>query len=81
MEGINREPVVIQGFDVIDVLRLIEKKKNKFAAVSLQEVEELNLEPADYERVRKVFLDTLNEYTRSMMRALLGDIEIPPYKD
>ena len=75
----ERSAVTIQGLDVIDVLTLVDKKKNKFAAIALQEIEELRISEDDFKNIRKIFLDTLNEFTRSTLRALLGDIEIPPY--
>lgn len=77
----EREGVIIQGLDIVDVIRIIDKKKNKFLAISLQEIEEINLDEKDFEIVRKVFLDSLNDFTRSVMRALLGDIEVLPYND
>lgn len=75
----ERSTVTIQGLDVLDVLTLVDKKKNKFAAIALQEIEELGITENDFKNIRKIFLDTLNEFTRSTLRALLGDIEIPPY--
>ena len=74
----EQEGVVIQGLDLLDVMNLIDKKKNKFAAIALQEIEELGLEGNEFKFVRKIVLDTLGEFTRSTMRALLGDIELPP---
>lgn len=77
----DREGITIQGLDLVDVIRIIDKKKNKFLAISLQEIEEIGLDKKEFTLIRKIFLDALNEYTRSMMRALLGDIEIIPYTD
>lgn len=79
MDNKDRSVVIIEGFDVVDVMHLVAKKKNKFAAIALQEVEELGLNKEDYKRIRKIFLDSFGEFTRSTMRALLGDIEIPSY--
>lgn len=75
----EKATVVIEGFDILDVMNLVGKKKNKFAAIALQEIEELGLEAEEFSAVRKVFLDTFGEFTRSTMRALLGDIELPTY--
>jgi len=75
----NREGVVITGLDVIDIMRVADKKKNKFIALTLQAIEELGLEKEEFEIIRKLVLDGFGDYSRSLMRALLGDIEIPPY--
>ena len=79
MASEEREGVIIQGLDLVDVIRIIDKKKNKFLAISLQEIEEMNLPKEHFEAIRKIHLDTLNEFTRSVMRALLGDVEVIPY--
>jgi len=78
-KGKDRSIVVIDGLDIVDVMTLVGKKKNKFAAIALQEVEELGLDQDTFIAVRKIFLDSFGEFTRSTMRALLGDIEIPTY--
>jgi hypothetical protein len=75
----ERGVVVIEGFDILDVMNLVGKKKNKFVAIALQEVEELKLDEETFKLVRKIFLDHFSEFTRSTMRALLGDIEVPTY--
>lgn len=75
----EREGIIIQGLDLIDIMRLVDKKKNKFIALTLQETEQVELTKEQFELIRKFILDGFNEYTRSLMRALLGDIEIPLY--
>jgi len=75
----KREGIVIQGLDLVDIMRVVDKKKNKFIALTLQGLEELTLKPEEYKVIRKLVLDGFGDYTRSMMRALLGDIEVPPY--
>jgi len=75
----RREGVIIQGLDILDIMRVVDKKKNKFVALTLQAVEELDLEDEDFKTIRKYILDGFGDFTRSLMRALLGDIEFPPY--
>ncbi len=76
----NREGVVIQGLDLIDIISIVDKKKRKYLALMLQDVEEV-LKPTspEFKIVRKIILDNVNSYTRSMIRSLLGDIEIERY--
>jgi hypothetical protein len=68
--------VIIEGLDVIDVVRYITKKKDKFIAIVLAELEEtFDRDSDEYKFVRKVFLDAFNDYTRSLMRTIFGNIE------
>lgn len=79
-ENDNREGVVIQGLDLIDIISIVDKKKRKYLALMLQDVEEV-LKPTspEFKIVRKIILDNVNSYTRSLVRSLLGDIEIERY--
>ena len=68
--------VVVQGLDLIDIVTFISKKNKKFQAILLTELEEvLGKDNPDYLKVRKVVLDEFNNYTRSVVRAIFGDIE------
>lgn len=68
--------VIIEGLDVIDVVRYITRKKDKFLAIALAELEEtMEKESNEYKFIRKVFLDAFNDYTRSILRTIFGDIE------
>lgn len=68
--------VVIQGLDVIDVVEFIAKKNKKFQALLLNELEDvMDTDTDEYKVVRKIFLDCFNNYTRSITRAIFGDVE------
>lgn len=68
--------VTIEGLDVIDVVRYITRKKDKFLAIALAELEEtMEKDSNEYKFIRKVFLDAFNDYTRSILRTIFGDIE------
>jgi uncharacterized protein YehS (DUF1456 family) len=68
--------VVIEGLDVIDVVRYISRKKDKFIAIVLADLEEvMEKDSNEYKFVRKLFLDGFNDYTRSVMRTLFGNVE------
>ena len=67
---------IIQGLDTIDVAKIISKKNSKFLAIGLQELEEsLDKNEKNFNNIRKIFLDNFNDYTRSIMRVIFGDIE------
>lgn len=68
--------ITIDGLDVIDVVQYITKKRDKFIAIMLADLEDVMDEDSnEYKFVRKVILDGMNDYTRSTMRTLFGDIE------
>ncbi|MCK4822761.1 hypothetical protein KA005_43760 [bacterium] len=68
--------VIIEGLDVIDVVRYISRKKDKFIAIVLADLEEvMEKDSNEYKFIRKVFLDGFNDYTRSVMRTLFGNVE------
>lgn len=68
--------VIIEGLDVIDVVRYITRKKDKFLAIALSDLEEtMDKDSNEYKYVRKVFLDAFNDYTRSTLRTFFGNIE------
>lgn len=67
---------IIQGLDTIDAAKIISKKNSKFLAIGLQELEEsLDKDSEEFNTIRKLFLDNFNDYTRSIMRIIFGDVE------
>lgn len=72
---------VIKGMDLFDVIREVSHKNKKFLALGLQELEEALKEeyPDQFEIARKIFLDYFNEFTRSTVRVLFGDVELAKY--
>jgi len=68
--------VVIEGLDLVDTLSFTEKKKNKFIAIMLADIEmHFPKDTDEYAIIRKVVLDGMNDYTRSLLRVFFGDIE------
>jgi hypothetical protein len=68
--------ITIEGLDVLDVLHFITKKKDKFIAITLANLEEvMDKDSNEYKYVRKLLLDGFNDYTRSLLRILFGQIE------
>jgi len=68
--------IKIEGLDLIDVTRYISAKRNKFMAMMLAELENtMPKESKDYKAVRKLILDGMNDYTRSLVRVLFGEVE------
>jgi hypothetical protein len=70
------EGVIIQGLDLEDIIGFIEKKNKKFQAITLSEYEEvMDRNTAEFRAIRKITLDNYNNYTRSVVRAIFGEIE------
>lgn len=86
-ENRGTDGVVIQGLDVLDVLKFVDKKKQRFLAISLNDLEEIfeshgiDKNSEEFQLVRKLILDLVNEYTRSVLRVIFGDIEYLRYED
>lgn len=73
--------ITIEGLDIIDLVEEIDKKDRRFKAVCLQALEETtNLSPEEFKMVRKIILDSMSSYTRSLVRMLFGEIEIDIYR-
>jgi hypothetical protein len=65
---------IIQGLDVMDIVTFTERKNKKFQAILLQDLEEvLDKDGDEYKMVRKLVLDCLNNYTRSILRTIFGN--------
>jgi len=64
---------VIQGVDILDYIRAIDKENKKFQAITLQNLEELLEDKETYRLARKVVLDSFNSYTRAIIREIFGD--------
>jgi hypothetical protein len=64
-----------KGLTDLEVIRLLQKKKKRFCAIGLNDLEELIKDKDTYDKVRKVFLDSINGYTRGVLTVLGLDIE------
>jgi hypothetical protein len=68
--------IKIEGLDLVDVTRYISAKRDKFMAMMLAELENtMPKDSRDYKAMRKLILDGMNDYTRSLVRVLFGEIE------
>ena len=66
----------VQEVDIIDVIRGVGKKSKKHQAKVLQEIEKhMKRGTIEFEEFRKFFLDEQNNFTRSVIREIFGDVE------
>jgi len=55
-----------QGLEELEIIKLIQKKKKRYCAIALNDLEEIIDDQELFKSVRKIFLDNINSYTRSM---------------
>lgn len=68
--------VIIDGLNMFDVINLISRKNRRYMANALDELEEiLGKDSEQFVKARKIVLDTMNDYTRSVFVTLFGNIE------
>jgi len=64
-----------QGLTELEIVKLIQKKKKRYCAIALNELEEEINDPELFKRIRKIFLDSMNNYTRSMFTVVGISVE------
>jgi hypothetical protein len=67
--------VILQGFDILDIVRFISKTNKKCQATILASLETV-IDSSDYPTVRKIVLDGTNDFTRTIVKNIFGDIDI-----
>ena len=68
--------VIIQGLDTLDVITFIRNKNKKYQAILLSDIEKvISRDSPEFKIIRKLVLDSSNEFTRSVLRIIFGDIE------
>lgn len=82
MEEINggiatRSGSLMLGFDLIDVVEYMSRTNKKYQATLLAQIEEvLEGQPENYRLIRKLVLDSTNNYLRTVVKTIYGGIEI-----
>ena len=72
-KDINRD-MIIQGLDLVDVIHYVAKKNKVYLAIMLHDLEGvLDKDTPECAKIRKIMLDGINEYTRSINRVIFGD--------
>jgi hypothetical protein len=63
-----------EALSPLEIVKLVDKKKARYCAITLNELEEIVKDKESYIRVRKVILDNYNNFARAML--VLAGIEI-----
>lgn len=69
----------IEGLPEIEIIKLINKRKKRYCAMALNDLEEELKDEETYKKARKIFLDNINGFTRSVFTVI--GIEIEGIKD
>jgi len=64
-----------QGLSELEIIKLIQKKKKRYCAIALNDLEEEITDPELFKKVRKIFLDNMNSFTRSMFTVVGIQVE------
>jgi len=64
-----------QGLTELEIVKLINKRKKRYCAIALNDLEEEVQDPELFKRVRKVLLDNMNSFTRSVFTVVGISIE------
>jgi hypothetical protein len=71
---VKKTGIFIQGFDLMDLVGTIHIKTKKTQAALLSELEEILQDQQKYAQIRKIVLDSTNDFTRDIIRDLFGDV-------
>jgi len=65
----------LEGLPQIEIIRLINKRKKRYCALALNDLEEEIGHKETFTKVRKIFLDNMNGFTRSVFTVIGIDVE------
>jgi len=68
-----------QGLTELEIVKLINKRKKRYCAIALNDLEEEIDDPEVFKRVRKILLDGINGFTRSVFTVI--GIEVEGHED
>jgi len=64
-----------QGLTELEIVKLINKRKKRYCAIALNDLEEEIKDAELFKRVRKVLLDNMNSFTRSIFTVVGINVE------
>jgi len=63
------------GLTELEIVRMIDKKKKKYCAIALGELEEEIQDQEQFKKVRKIVLDNMNSFTRGIFTVVGISVE------
>ena len=74
MPNTKETGVIIEGLNVLEVVKFLRNKNKKYLAITLNNIEDvLDVNSEEYKLIRKEVLDGFNEFTRAIVEVLFGD--------
>ena len=64
-----------QGLTELEIVKLINKRKKRYCAIALNDLEEEIQDTELFKKVRKVVLDNMNSFTRSVFTVVGINVE------
>lgn len=64
-----------EGLSELEIIKWINKKKKRYCAMALSDMEDEIEDEEQFKRVRKIFLDNINGFTRSMFTVIGINVE------
>ena len=64
-----------QGLTELEIVKLINKRKKRYCAIALNDLEEEFTDAELFTKVRKIFLDNINSFTRSIFTVVGINVE------
>ncbi len=65
---------ITQNVEALDLVKQINYKKKLYQRLVLNNLEEiLGKESEEFKQIRKLFLDSTNDFSRSIVKAIFGD--------
>jgi hypothetical protein len=64
--------IAVNDLDIISTINLVERRKRKYLAITLNEIDDIIMDPEIKKLVRKVILDNVNELTRAFLRDIFS---------
>jgi hypothetical protein len=74
MDEIKTTKVVVEGVDMFDIVKFIAKKTKLYQATLLSNIEEiLGKDFPEYTEIRKLILDSTNNFSRTIIKAIFDE--------
>lgn len=64
-----------EGLTELEIVKLINKRKKRYCAMALNDLEEEVQDPELFKSARKIFLDNINSFTRSIFTVIGISVE------
>lgn len=64
-----------QGLTELEIVKLINKRKKRYCAIALNDLEEEINDPELFKKARKIILDNMNGFTRSVFTVVGIQVE------